>query len=97
MNRICMVLLILFLMLGGYACSRSSDESGVESKVEEEVKSVEKDVSGEVKNLENDYGTLEAEKDYEKALEEEPKASPEVLEDAAGGVALEEGLASPPE
>ena len=96
MNRICMVLLFLFLALGGYTCGRSNDESGVESKVEREVQSLEKDVSGEVKKAEDDYGTLEAEKDYVKDLKKEPKASPEVLEDAAGGVVLEEERASSP-
>ena len=96
MRKVCVVIVILLLALGGYACGQSNDESGVESKVEGEVKSLEKDVSGEVKNLEDDYGTLEAEKDYVKDLEEEPKVSPEVLEDAAGGAALEEGLASSP-
>ena len=96
MRKVSVVIVILLLAFGGYTCGGSNDESGVESKVEGEVKSLEKDVSGEVKNLEDDYGTLEAEKDYVKDLKEEPRVSPEVLEDAAGGAALEEGLDSSP-
>jgi hypothetical protein len=49
-----------------------------------------------VKKLEEDYRVLEGKKDYVKDLEKEPKVSPEVLEDAAGGAALEEGLDSSP-
>ena len=97
MNRVCMVLLILFLMLGGYTCSRFNDISGVESEAMEEVKSLEKKASGEVKKLEEDYRVLAREKDYKKYLEEEPKAPLEALEEGAGGVILGEGLASPPE
>ncbi|KPJ86844.1 MAG: hypothetical protein AMS17_10785 [Spirochaetes bacterium DG_61] len=97
MRKTCVVIVILLLALGGYTCGRSNDESGVESKVTEEVKSLEKKASGEVKKLEEDYKVLEAEKDYRKALEEEPKAPPEAIEEAEGGVSLEEGLASPPE
>ena len=97
MNRICMVLLILFLTLGGYACSRPNDESGVESQAKDEIQSLEGKVSGEAKKLEEDYGVLEAEKDYKKALEEEPKASPETMEEAEGAVDLGEAFDSPQE
>ena len=97
MNRICMVLLILFLMLGVYTCGRSNDESGVESKVMEEIKSLEKKASGVVKKIEEDYRVLEGEKDYKKALKEEPKAPAEAREEGVGGVVLGGGLASPPE
>lgn len=97
MRKACVVIVILLLALGGYACGRSNDESGVESKAMEEIKSLEKKASGEVKKLEEDYRVLEAEKDYKKALEEEPKAPPEAMEEAEGGVILGERLASPPE
>lgn len=36
--------------------------------------------SGEVKELEEHYKTLESEKDYEKALEEEPTPPAEAME-----------------
>jgi len=85
MNRIeyAWFLLILFLMIGGYTGGCSNDESGVASKVKEEVKSLEKKASGAVKKLEEDYRVLEGKKDYEKALEEEPKAPPEAMEGGA--------------
>ena len=97
MNRISVVLLILFLMIGGYTGGCSNDESGVGSKVKEEVKSLEKKASGEVKKPEEAYRVLEGEKDYKKYLEEEPKAPPETMEEGAGGVVLGGGLDSPPE
>jgi hypothetical protein len=85
MNRTSVVLLIMFLMLGVYACGRSNDESGVESKAKGEIKSLGKKASGEVKEVEEDYRVLEAEKDYEKALKEEPKAPPEAFEEPMEG------------
>ena len=69
----------------------------MESIVEEEVKSLEKKASGEVKKLEENYRVLEAEKDYKKALEEEPKAPPSVLEEGKAGALSGGGLASSPE
>ena len=97
MKRVSMILLILFLLLGGYACGRSGDKSGVESNAKEEVQSLEQKASGEVKNVEEDYRTLEEEKDYKKALEEEPKAPPVVLEEGKEGDLSAEGFDSPPE
>ena len=96
MNRICMVLLILFLVLGGYTCGRSNDESGVESKAMEEINSLAKKASGVVKKLEEDVKVLKVERDYEKALEEEPKPPAGEIEGAEGAL-LGEGFASPPE
>ena len=96
MRKAWVVIAILLLTLGGYACGPSNDESGVESKVEGEVKSLEKNVLGEIKKVEDAYGALEGEKDYEKALEEEPKAPSEALEEGAAGVVMGEGLASSP-
>jgi hypothetical protein len=94
MKRTSMVLLILFLIIGGYTCGCSNDKPGVESKVKEAVKSLEDNVVGEAEKLEEDYRVLEAEKDYKRALEEEPKAPPEAME---GPGVVGEGLVSPPE
>jgi Skp family chaperone for outer membrane proteins len=79
MNRTCIAAAIIFLLLGGYSCGRSDEKSEVGSKVKEEVGTLANKVSGEVKKLEEDYKVLEAEKDYEKALEEEPKAPAEAM------------------
>jgi len=96
MNRICMVLLILFLVLGGYTFGRSNDESGVESKAMEEIKYLKKKASGVVKKLKEDVRVLKVERAYEKALEEEPKPPAGEIEGAEGAL-LGEGFASPPE
>ena len=93
MNKICVVMLILGLLLVGTNCGRSNEKSEVESKVVEEVKSLEKKASGEVKKLEEDIKVLEEEKDYEKELEEAPKLPAEAMKGA--GVPPEEGLAPP--
>ena len=74
MNRTCVILLILFLILGGYSCGRSSEKPKGEQKVMEKKKSL-----------------------VEEAFEEEPKAPPEAIVGAEGGVILEEEFASPPE
>ena len=73
MNRTCIAAAIIFLLLGGYSCGRSGEKSEVGSKVKEEVETLKGKVSGEVKKLEEDYRVVEVNKDYEKALEEEPK------------------------
>jgi hypothetical protein len=90
MNRTGIAVVIIFLVLGGYSCGRSDDKSEVESKVKKEVKALEKKASGEVKKQEDHYKTLEAEKDYEKALEEEPKAPAEAIMGEEGVVLGEE-------
>jgi hypothetical protein len=97
MNITFVIMLILFLMFGGYCCGRSNDGSKVESKAKEEVKSLEKEATGEVKELEKDYKVLEGEKDYKKALEEEPKAPPDAIKEPMGGKGFEERDVSPPE
>ena len=61
------------------------------------MKSLEKKVTGEVKNLEEDYRVLEGEKNYRKALEEEPKPPAGAIEGAQTGVLLGEEFGSPPE
>jgi len=73
MNRTGIAVVIILLVFGGYACGSSSDQSGGESKVKGEIETLKEKASGEVKELEEHYKTLEAEKDYGKALEEEPK------------------------
>ena len=97
MNKICVVMLILGLLLVGTSCGRSNEKSEVESKIVEEVKSLEKKASGEVKKLEKDVKLLrEGEKDYEKALEEEPKPPADAMEGVEGAL-LGEEFDSPPE
>ena len=97
MNRTGIAVVIILLLLGGYSCGRSDDKSEVESKVKKEVKALEKKASGEVKELEEHYKTLEAEKDYGKLLEEEPKAPAEAIGEGMGeeGVLLGEELDPP--
>jgi hypothetical protein len=97
MNITFVILLIVFLMFEGLSCGRSKDESRVESKAKEEVKSLGKEATGEVKELEKDYKVLEGEKDYRKALEKEPKAPPDAIKEPMGGKGFEERDVSPPE
>jgi len=59
MNKLCIVIVIVQLMLGGYCCGRSDDKSEVETKVKEDVESLENKAAGEVKHLEGDIGLLE--------------------------------------
>jgi hypothetical protein len=92
MNRTGIAVVIIFLVFGGYACGPSGDQSDGESKVKGEIETLKEKASGEVKELEDHYKTLEAEKDYEKALEEEPKP-PAGAMDEAGAVLEEEGVA----
>ena len=73
MNRTCIAVAIIFLLLGGYSCGRSGEKSEVGSKVKEEAETLKGKASGEVKKIEEDYKVVEVNKDYEKALEEEPK------------------------
>ena len=73
MNRTGIAAVIFLLLLGGYSCGRSGEKSEVGSKVKEEVETLKGKVSGEVKKLEEDYRVVEVDKDYEKALKEEPK------------------------
>jgi len=80
MKRTGIVVLLIFLVFSGYSCGRSDDQSDMESKVKEEVETLKEKASGEAKELEEHYKTLEAEKDYEKALEEEPKPPAEAME-----------------
>jgi len=94
MNRTGIAVVIILLLLGGYSCGRSDDKSEVESKVKKEVKALEKKASGEVKELEEHYKTLEAEKDYGKLLEEEPKVPAGGMDDV-GAVFEEEGVEPP--
>jgi hypothetical protein len=91
MNRACITVVITLLVLGGSSCSRSGDQSDVESKVKEEVETLEKKAAGEVKKAEEDYRVLEAEKDYAKEIEEEPKP-PAGAMDEVGAVFEEEGI-----
>jgi hypothetical protein len=93
MNRTGIAVVIISLVLGGYSCGRSDDKSEVESKVKEEGEAMVNKVSGEVKKVEDDYKVLEAEGDYEKELEEEPKAPGEAMGDA--GVLLGEEFEGP--
>ena len=79
MNRTCIAAAIIFLLLGGYSCGRSGEKSEVGSKVKEEAETLKGKVSGEVKKIEEDYRVVEVNKDYEKALEEEPKAPAEAM------------------
>ena len=80
MNRTGIAVVIIFLVLGCYSCGSSGDQSDGESKVKGEIEALKEKASGEVKELEEHYKTLEAEKDYEKALEEEPKPPAEAME-----------------
>ncbi len=73
MRKACVVIVILLLALGGYACGRSNDESGVESKVEGEVKSLEKDVSGEVKKERMIMGLWKQKRIMRKLLKKNPR------------------------
>jgi predicted nucleotidyltransferase len=91
MNRSGIALVIILLLFGGYACGRSGDQSDVESKVKEEVESLKEKAAGEVKKVEEDYRTLEAEKDFVKVLEEEPRP-PDGAMDEVGAVYEEEGV-----
>ena len=93
MNRACIAVAIILLVLGSSSCSRSGDQSDVESKVKQEVESLNEKAAGEVKKVEEDYRTLEAEKDYAKDLEEEPKP-PDGAMDEVGAVYEEEGVTS---
>ena len=79
MNRTCIAAVIILLLLGGYSCGRSGEKSEVGSKVKEEAETLKGKVSGEVKKIEEDYRVVEVNKDYEKALEEEPKAPAEAM------------------
>ena len=74
MNRTGIAVVITLLVFGGYACGSSGDQSDGESNVKREIETLKEKASEEVKELEEHYKTLEAEKDYEKALEEEPKS-----------------------
>jgi len=95
MKRTSVVLLIVFLIIGGHICGCSDDKSEVESKAKDAVKSLENKVIGEVKKIEQDYRVLEAEKDYKKALEAESKLQPEAINEADGKVDLGGGVTSP--
>ena len=59
MNKLFIIIVVVQLMLGGYGCGRSSDESEVGAKVKGEVKSLEEKAVGEAKHLEGDIGLLE--------------------------------------
>ena len=59
MNKLCMIIVTVQLMLGGYCCGRSDEKSEMETKVKEEVKSFEEKVDGKAKHLEEDVGILE--------------------------------------
>ena len=85
MKRTGLIVIIIILMMGGYSCGPSGDRSDMESKVKGEVETLKEKVSEEEKALEEDFETLQTEKDYEKALKEEPKAPAETMEQAAGG------------
>jgi RNase H-fold protein (predicted Holliday junction resolvase) len=91
MNRSGIALVIILLLFGGYACGRSGEKSDVESKVKQEVESLKEKAAGEVKKVEEDYRTLEAEKDFVKVLEEEPRP-PDGAMDEVGAVYEEEGV-----
>jgi len=97
MKRTSVILLALFLIIGGYTCGCTNEKSEIESKAKEATKSLEENVAGEAKKLEKDYRVLETEKDYKKALEEEPKAPPEQLAEGEAGALSAEGFDSPPE
>ena len=89
------VLLIVFLIIGGHICGCSDKEPEVESKAKEAVKSLENKVIGKVKEIEQDYKVLEAEKDYKQALEAESKLQPETINEADGKAILGGGITSP--
>lgn len=98
MDNIVAILLMLLMSCGGLACGRSDDsKSGVESKAKEEVKLLEKEATREATEVEKDYKVLEGEKDYKKALEEEPKAPPDAIKEPMGGKGFGERDVSPPE
>ena len=52
MNRACITVVITLLVLGGSSCSRSGDQSEVESTVKQEVESLKEKAVGEVKKVE---------------------------------------------
>ena len=95
MKRPSVILLIVFLIIGGHICGCFDDKSEVESKVKEAVKSLENKVVEEVKEIEQDYRILEAEKDYKKALEAESRLQPETMNEADGEAILGGGVTSP--
>jgi len=59
MNKLCIIIVIVQLMLGGYCCGRSDETSEMETKVKEEAESLESKAAGEAKHLEGDVGLLE--------------------------------------
>ena len=78
MNKLCIIIVIVQLMLVGYCCGRSDEKSAIETKVKEEVTSLEGKAVGEEKQLEEDIGMLEKDpkKLGEKVGKEEEKIPP---------------------
>ena len=59
MNKLCIIIVIVQLMLAGYCCGRPDEKSAIETKVKEEVTSLEEETAAEEKQLEEDIGMLE--------------------------------------
>jgi hypothetical protein len=82
MNKLCIVIVMVQLMLGGYCCGRSDETSEGETKVEEEVTSLENKAAGEAKHVKSDIGLFEEDpKNLGNAMGKEEEKIPPPQED----------------